>query len=73
MESKHCQNICVAAVLRRFPEALWLVRSRNDETASGTSASARGASGATLLDNAVLSKTKKHDVMRYIEAAVAHT
>lgn len=73
VNSSYCRHVRVTNLMRRFPEALWLVGKIKDEAASGDSASAAGGMGATHPNNAMLSSAEELDVLLYIEAEAAHS
>lgn len=59
--------------MRHFSEALQLAEKLNDEAASEYFRVTRDASGATHLDNPLLSRADEHDVPLYIETEAEHT
>lgn len=59
-------------LVRRFSEALQLVEKVSDGATSSDSDSASSALSFTDFDRAVLSSAEEHDLLLFIEAAVAH-
>lgn len=58
--------------MHRFLEALRLAEKQNGEATSEESSTTKGALGVTHLNDAILSKADKHDVLLYIETTAAH-
>lgn len=72
-ESSYRHYLCVRKLMRRFREALRLVGNPDDKAASENFSAIRDALSVTHLDNAVLSSSKEHGVLLYMESATAHT
>lgn len=71
-ESSHRLCFRVNKLMRRFPEALKLVKKINEEAAA-TDSTGKSGLGVAHLDNMMLSSSEEQDLLLLIEAVAAHS